>query len=102
MLQAEIVASTPGKRLRADPYIPLPSPAAADCTTPFVSWPSPDGQALGQAQIATAPFRRQSLDRLEIPTDAEARRVAGLSVAVADPHRLGRQVVQLGNVFQPA
>jgi hypothetical protein len=25
MLQAEIVASTPGKRLRADPYIPRPS-----------------------------------------------------------------------------
>ena len=59
-------------------------------------------RASSQAQIAAASFRRQSLDRLEIPTDAEARRLAGLSVAVADPHRLGRQIVQLGNIFQPA
>jgi hypothetical protein len=79
--------STPQAPTRVNSPRPL---SAADCAAPFVSFPPPERRASGQAQIATAPFRRQSLDRVEIPADAEARRFAGFSVAVVDPHRLGR------------
>src|SRR3954447_22240404 len=103
MLAAEIVASTPGQTAACRRLYSSAFSGRSRLQSPirFTS-ASFKRRASGQAQIVTAAFRRHSLDRIEIPGYAEAWRRVGLGAAVANPHRLAGQVVQLRNEFQPA